>query len=182
MTKQAVKIVQGDSYKIGIKEVVGLETAMREAMVPLAEALKQKIYWSDIDLKDTEYKSRDGFIPYSDNCGGIQILEIVPKCEECEFDFISFGECNTPEDCKDECMCSVEGHLDAKLRIWLKFEGIENGVMSFYLVVSGGNADAPYFREKYSSTIFEASFQTASLAMFKKKAARHVAKVLELIK
>ncbi len=73
-----------------------------------------------------------------------------------------------------------DGHNDAKLRIWLKFEGIsDEGVMKFYLVLSGGNRDAPYFREKYSTTVFESDFEAKSLAGFKKKAKSEIAKLIK---
>jgi hypothetical protein len=190
----AIKVNQGNSYKIGLDEIEGLKDAMAEVLKPLVDHLKDKIYWNDLELQSSEYKSRDGFSPYSHNCGGLDLTVVIPKCEEYDFSYLGFGEC---DECTAETQCGYngqecgadgEGHLDAKLRVWLKFEGLEtdangeNGVMSFYLVLSGGNEDAPYFREKYSSTYFESDFQAASISSFKKKAAKHIAKLIKLMK
>jgi hypothetical protein len=176
-----IKIVKEYSFsKVGINEVVGLKDAMARVVVPIVDHLKQGIYWDDgLGFEESEYRSRDGFMAYSHNCGGLELCTIIPKCEEYDFGFLEFGECDTPDDCVDNCVCSSdEGHLDAKLRVWLKFEGISDGVMSFYLVLSGGNGDAPYFREKYSATYFEESFEAKSLLEFETNARGAISRLI----
>lgn len=183
-----IKSPQFSFEKIGLDEVEGLEKAMLDALQPIVDRLKKDIYWRDeLGFESTEYRSLDGFIPYSSNCGGMELCEVIPKCEESSFSFLEFGEC---DECDGETQCGYEGmecggdsegHNDAKLRVWLKFEGIENGIMSFYLVLSGGNRDAPYFREKYSSTYFESEFQAGSIQAFKRIASKHVAELLKIM-
>lgn len=175
--------------KIGLNEVIGLKVAMEEVLQPIVNHLERSIHWiDDLKFSETEYRSRDGFIPYESNCGGMELCEIIPKCEEYNFSFLEFGEC---DECNGETQCGYEGmecagdsegHNDAKLRVWLKFEGIENGIMSFYLVLSGGNGDAPYFREKSSTTYFESEFKACSLEAFKRIATGHVAELLKVMK
>lgn len=174
--------------KIGVNEIEGLNAILRDALQPIADHIKEGIYWTDkVEITDTEYRSRDGFIPYSHNCGGVEICEIIPECEQYAFSYLEFGEWDGAHYCdddanKDECDCpyDYDGHYDAKLRIWLKFEGIDaNGVMSFYLVMSGGNGDAPYFREKYSSTYFEKSFEAKTLTEVKARASSAVNQLLK---
>lgn len=179
-----------NSYKIGVNEIVGLRQAMIEVMTPIRNALKEHIYWSDVRLTDAEYKSRDGFIPHSHNCGGIQITEFIPKCEEYDFGYLTFGECEYADDpefadsCGPNgrgCECDSENNLSAKLAVWLKFEGIQgDGSLSFYLILHGGNNDAPYFRT--SNDVFDAEFSCKSVAGLKKAAAKHIKKLLEVIK
>jgi hypothetical protein len=175
--------INDKAYKIGVNEIAGLKDFMVHAMKPLQDYLKESSYWSDtIELHEAEYTSRDGFIPYSHNCGGMVLTEHLPKCERYNFDFVDFGECYIPEDCKDE-EHECDEHCDAYLKIWLKFEGLdENGVMQFYLVMSGGNEDAPYFRDKYLPTLFEDSFNAKSLPEFKRNAKVSVSKLLKLMK
>jgi hypothetical protein len=179
-----VRILKTNSYKIGVNEIQGLKKAMLEVMKPVKAALETSIYWSDVDLHETEYLSRDGFAAYSHNCGGIQIREIIPKCEEYEFDFLEFGEHDT--DCEvilngEECSCGEgDGLLDSNLKIFLKFEGLDDkGVMSFYLVLHGGNQDAPYFRQ--STDIFEADFKAKNITEFKIKATVQIKKMLKVM-
>lgn len=186
--------IDTDAYKIGLDEIDGLQNAMTEVLAPVLEVIQDRVYWDKLAFEPSEYHSRDGFIPYASNCGGMELTVIVPKCESQEFDFLRFGECDTCQELFEEAMeenalqcgyhgqecCSEsEGHLDAKLRVWLKFEGLENGVMNFYLVLSGGNGDAPYFREYAAKTIYESQFQAATLASFKTKAVRHIKKLLK---
>jgi len=175
--------IDRNSYKIGLDEIQGLEKAMTEVLNPVLESVTDRVYWSD-DLKfeSTEYRSRDGFMAYSSNCGGMELLVIVPKCEEYSFKFLEFGECDDKEcDHEQECGYESEGHLDAKLRVWLKLEPMTGDTMNFYLVLSGGNGDAPYFREKASSTYFESEFSAKTIAEFKKKAKSEIAKLLKVI-
>ncbi len=185
-----------NSYKTGLNEYQGLNKALREVLKPVQTFIKDKIYWNDCTLEDSEYKSRDGFIPYSHNFGGIQVHVVIPKCEQYEFGFLSFGEC---EDCGNaelypegdhqcgyngtECASEVEGHLDASLRIWLKFEGIDQktGNGMFYLVCAGGNGDAPYFRTKYEETYFEAEFTAKNIKDLKIKSKKHIQKLLKVL-
>src|ERR1700676_543528 len=139
----AIQINKQYSFsKVGLNEVVGLKDAMYRIVTPIVDHLKTGMYWDDnLGFEASEYKSRDGFLAHSHNCGGLELCTIIPKCEEYDFGFLEFGECDTPDDCIDSCVCSDEGHLDAKLRGWLKFEGIEEGIMSFYLVLRGGNGE-----------------------------------------
>lgn len=189
-----IKIEMGQSYKCGMNEVVGLRAALVETFKPVQALLKDKIYWNDCEFKDAEYLRRDGFIPYSHNCGGLILDVIVPKCEEYSFGCMEFGEC---EDCGNaelypegdhqcgyrgqECAYEAEGHLDARLRIWLKFKGInEDGELEFYINASGGNDDAPYFRNL--PDLFEASFTAKSVAGVKRAASKHIKALLEVLK
>ncbi len=175
------------SHKIGINEVVGLKQAITEVMKPIQQALKDKVYWNDCKLEELEYKSRDGFIPYSHNCGGLELAVIVPKCEEYDFGFLTFGEWDGEHYCdgtdKDncECMYDQDGEYDAYLRIILKFEGIEDGKLKFYLSMHGGNGDAPYFRTKYSEDYFEADFECSSIEGLKRASSKHVKALIKIL-
>jgi hypothetical protein len=179
-----VRILKTNSYKIGINEIQGLKKAMLKVMKPVQTVLEKEIYWHDVELNEAEYISRDGFAAYSHNCGGIQIQEIIPKCEEYSFDFLEFGEHDG--DCEmilngGECSCGEgDGFLDAKLEIFLKFEGLDDkGTMKFYLVLHDGNQDAPYFRK--STDIFEADFCAKTISEFKIKARVQIKKMLNVM-
>lgn len=174
--KNSIKILNTNSYKIGLDEIEGLKQAMLEVMKPIQSALKDKMYWSDLNLNFTEYKSRDGFIANTSNKGGVEINEIIPYFESYNFDFIEFGKQETEEDGQD-------GELDANLRIWFKFEGYdeETGNLHFYLYMGGSNNDAPYFRTKYEPTLFEAEFKAKSIFGIKKASRKHVNKLLKII-
>jgi hypothetical protein len=151
---------------------------MRELMEPVRRALKEHIYYSDVDLESAEYKSRDGFSAHAHNCGGVCINEIIPKCEEYDFSYLKFGEYNCAESGCDEseCLCDQDGALDAALKIWFKFEG--NG--EFYIILHGGNDDAPYFRK--SQDIYEADFEAHSLDELRRKAAGPIGDLIRLIR
>lgn len=196
MSKHAL-VIDHSSYKVGVDEIAGLKAIMVKLMTPVKEVISEHVHWSDVELQEAEYKSRDGFIAYNSNCGGIQIVEVIPKCEESSFDYLGFGEC---DDCNElseealhenalqcgyngqECSGDSEGHLDAAIRIWLKFEGINSeNEMEFYLVLSGGNEDAPYFRVKYLPTLFETSFKCKTLKQLEKIGAKEIAKLLKVI-
>lgn len=186
---KSLKIDTQRSYKVGINEVAGLETAMREIVAPLLKEIRSKTYWDrDSDFEVNEYKSRDGFIPYSDNCGGLEYTAIIPECESYDWSFLEFGEWDGEHYCdgsdKDNCECpdDNDGHYDAKFRVWFKFEGIEDGEMKFWLYMGGGNGDAPYFRTKYEATVFEASFTAKTLSELKLKAKKPVQDLLKIIK
>jgi hypothetical protein len=153
--------------KVGVDEIEGLKPLMLELMRPLQAKVKEHVYWNDCALTEAPYKSCDGFIPHSYNCGGIQLDLVIPKCEEYEFSFLEFGECDDAEciaNHEHHCSYEDEGHLDAGLSVWFKFEGYnqETGELKFYLVLSGGNSDAPYFRSM--PTIFETEFTAKTLA------------------
>jgi hypothetical protein len=168
-----LKINDSNSYKIGVDEIEGLHEILVSLLKPIQDHIKESVYWSDVEIESTEYKSRDGFIPYRENCGGVQIMQVIPKCEEYKFSFLDFGQCDECGDSQcgyngQECASESEGHLDAKLRIWLKFEGLQDGTMHFYLYCGGGNGDAPYFRTKYEHDVFEAEFTAKTLAELRK--------------
>lgn len=180
-----------DSYKIGMNEVEGLESAIAEVLKPVQTKLKDLVYWNDLSLDQVEYKSRDGFIAHSHNCGGLELSCVVPKCESYEFEFLEFGDCddcgNAEEYPENDHMCGYEGrecgaesdgHLDAFLRIRLKFEGITtDGDLGFYLFLEGGNSDAPYFRNL--PTLFEAEFTCKSVKGLKRAASKHIKALLK---
>ena len=176
------------SYKIGVNEIVGLKDAMTQVMTPVMAVIQDKIYWSTLELDSVEYKSRDGFIAHSHNCGGIEFSLVVPKCEESGFDFLEFGEhdddcaLNTDTQLMSEGTCGEsDGLLDSLLRIRLKFEGLDDeGNLNFYLFCEGGNYDAPYFRNL--PTIFEAEFSCKSVTGLKRAAAKHIKSLIEVIK
>lgn len=170
------------TYKVGMNEVKGLKEALTFCLNPFKEALQKKVYWSSIQLEEAEYLSRDGFIPHSHNKGGLQINIQIPDCESYSFPALEFGELDESdfEGCKTEEerealseSYSSEGHLDAYLSVWFKFEGIdEEGYLNFYLVASGGNNDAPYFRN--IPTIFETEFKVRTLNELKKVGSQKV--------
>ena len=171
------------SYKIGVDEIEGLKNAMRELMQPVRAALKNNIYWSDVELNEAPYKSYDGFIPHAHNCGGVEIFEVIPECESDDFGYLEFGErdCETYECPEDECLCDQDGGLDAALKIFFKFEGLDSdGVGSFYLVLHGGNNDAPYFRQ--SNDVMECEFEASNINELNKNASKHIEKMIKLIK
>lgn len=180
-----IQVVKKYSFeKTGLNEVVGLKECLVSLMQPIHELLSDRAYWTDLGLEEAEYKSRDGFIPHSHNCGGVQLHLVVPKCEEGSFSFLAFGECDDEEcDHEIECSSESEGHLDAALRIWFKFEGIdeETNELKFWLYVGGGNGDAPYFRSKHEATIFEKSFSVKSLEELNVVGAAAVQEMLKVI-
>ncbi len=179
-----LKIRPGSSYKIGVDEIEGLSATLAQVMRPIQEAIKAKVYWNDCDLEDAEYKSRDGFIASSENLGGPQLHLVIPKCEEYEFSFLEFGECDGVDcDHEQECMAECDGHFDASLRVWLKLESLdeETGEMSFWLYMGGGNGDAPYFRHKHETTLFEAEFTAKTLAGIKLAARKPINDLLKVL-
>lgn len=199
-TKGGLQIEMNGSYKLGMNEVVGLKAAITEAFSPIKELLKDKAYWNEsLDFEELEYKSRDGFIPYGHNCGGLELSMHVPRCEQYEFGFLEFGECDgcnedqtaccgMIDDPKDpnynhgECGYESEGHLDAYLRIIFKFEGVnEDGELEFYINACGGNGDAPYFRVQYLTDLFEASFTSKSVKGVKRAASKHIKALLKAL-
>lgn len=199
MTKIKLTKDAHTSYKIGLDEIEGLKAAMLKVFEPIHNLIQDRAYWNEDLLSFAEYKSRDGFLAHSHNCGGIQLNLQVPKCESHDFSFLEFGECDdcdTPEliaaattpgnsQCGydgQECASECEGHLDAYLQIWFKFEGINSdGGLDFYLVASGGNQDAPYFRTKYLPTIFESSFSSKSVAGISRAASKHIQGLLNVL-
>lgn len=182
MNAKQVIINKGNSYKVGVDEVVGLKDAMQNVMQPILNVIREKAYWdSRLEFDVMEYKSRDGFIPYSSNCGGVVIALHVPECEQYDWGFLEFGEM-TEEYTRNEDRWENEGELDAYLRIILKFEGIGNdGNMSFYINVSGGNNDAPYFRINQLPDLYEGEFTCKSIAGLKRRSAKHVRAILKLV-
>lgn len=176
LTKDAHK-----SYKIGVDEIVGLKAAMQSVMTPVRDSLRDKAYWNrELEFDDLEYKSRAGFIPYSHNCGGVELGMHVPECEQYTWDFLEFGEHD--DSCCSENECNADGELDAYLRIILKFEGVDaDGNLNFYLNAAGGNNDAPYFRVSNLPDLFEAEFSCKSIAGLKRAASKHIKAVLKLI-
>jgi len=177
------------SYKVGVDEIVGLKAAMQSAMAPIRALLRDKAYWDrELSFSDLEYKSRDGFSPYAHNCGGVEMGLHVPECEKYDFDFLEFGEWDGEHYCdgtdKENCECpyGVDGEYDAYLRIILKFEGIDDdGSFNFYLNISGGNNDAPYFRVSKMPDLFEAEFSCKSVAGLKRAAAKHIKAALKVV-
>lgn len=187
------------SHKIGVDEITGLGELMTLALKPVVEFLKDAAYWNeDLEAEPTEYLSRDGFSAYASNCGGREVSLIIPKCEEHNFSFVDFGECDgcdetgklcTGDDVAfpqhgGECGSYAEGNLDARFRVWLKFEGIDEDTkeMKFYLYAGGGNGDAPYFRTKYETDIFKAEFSAKTFGQFKNQSAKYVARLLKTLR
>jgi hypothetical protein len=182
--KHFVKLTENASrsYKIGVDEIEGLKAALIEAISPVRSALKSKIYWQDqIEIDDLEYKSREGFVPYSHNFGGVEIGLIIPECESCEFSFLEFGEPEINEETGEPY--ENEGELDAYLRVIIKFEGFDDdGWMIFYVNVSGGNSDAPYFRVSHLPDLFEAEFRCKTVDGIKRASNKAIKGILKLIK
>jgi hypothetical protein len=179
--------------KVGIREIKGLESVLRELAAPLLAEIKQGVYWDEnLSFEVNEYTSRDGFIPYSDNCGGLELSVIIPSCESYNFGYLEFGECDpefcdchTPEHANGsgECSLDIDGHKDAKLRVWLKFEGIDSdGTLNFWFYLGGGNGDAPYFRTRSEATVFEESFSVKSLAGLKRKGQSVIKRMIKVVK
>lgn len=177
------------TYKIGMNEIEGLKESIEEALEPLKKVLKDKIYWGDkVEFESAEYLRRDGFIPHSHNYGGLQFYTVIPDCEASEWPFLEFGEVTDEdlEDCSNEDeeesyreSLSSGGHLDAALNIWFKFEGLnkETNEMTFYLVASGGNNDAPYFRDL--PTLYESEFKATTLEQVKAEGKKQVLKMIK---
>lgn len=199
--KSKIEINMGNSYKCGMNEVVGLREAIAEAFKPVLEVLRSNAYWyEELDFDDVEYLSRDGFIPHSHNKGGLMIGLHVPKCEEYDFSFLEFGECDgCNKDCnrccgaiddpKDpdynhgECHSECDNQLGAYLRIWFKFEGInEDGELEFYINACGGNGDAPYFRVEHLTDLFDASFTAKSVIGVTLAAAKHIKALVKILR
>lgn len=178
-----IKVNMNGSYKLGLDEVEGLNDALSEALNPLTEALNKLCYWTTIEPEKTEYKRRDGFIPHAHNCGGLLLFVIVPKCEEYDFSFLDFNEYESI--CEDgrcgECDCCNPEHLALAFRVWLKFEGLDDGTMSFYLYASQ-NDEAPYFRNNYETDLFEKEFESQSLEETKLKASHAVRELMKTLK
>lgn len=175
-------ILKHDSYKIGMDEIEGMEKVLRTALEPVRQDFASCVYWGDVEIESTEYKSRDGFIPHSNNCGGVSIELIIPKCEELDWGFLEFGECDGSCPPDEYCSCDNEGHLSAKVRVWLKYEGVDgDGNHAFYLYMGGGNGDAPYFRTKDEKTIFERSFVANDLQALEREAKVAVSELLKVI-
>ncbi len=180
--KQVLKIVQGDSYKIGVDEVIGLRSAMESVMEPIRDLIRHKAYWNNqLEFNELEYKSRPGFIPNSHNYGGVELDLIVPECESSEWSCLEFGEAEINPDTNE--LYDNDGELDAYLRIILKFEGIDSeGNMKFYLNVCGGNNDAPYFRISSLPELFEAEFMCKSIEGMNRKASKYIKNIIKLLK
>lgn len=178
-----------DFEKVGLNEVEGLKAVLKNLVRPLQKSLGHPIYWDEaVSFAENEYNSRDGFRAHSHNCGGYELKILLPSCERYSFPFVAFEECEDSEcNCKLEdgdgsCPEEADGGLDSILRIWLKFEGInENGVMSFYFYMGGGNADVPYFRSGREATIFGESFQATDLKQVRKTGGRIVRKMLKVM-
>lgn len=175
-------VLKHNSYKIGMNEIEGMEKVLRDALEPVRQEFADRIYWGSVGIESTEYKSRDGFIPHSHNCGGVQIMEIIPECESLDWGFLEFGECDGECPPDAGCQCDDEGHLSAKVRVWLKYEGQDvDGSHAFYLYMGGGNGDAPYFRTSYESTLFARTFKANDLQSLEREASAVVAELLKFI-
>lgn len=176
--------VNRDSHKIGLDEIEGLTPILNNLFKPLLNEISEHTYWIDNlteHLDESEYKSRDGFMAYDHNCGGLDLTLVLPKCEMYSFEYVDFGECWEPDDSDMEDH-ECDEHCDAKLRIWLKFEGLdEAGTLNFYLYMGGGNGDAPYFRVKDEQTYFETQFEAKTLNQVTKNGKKAVNKLLKLI-
>lgn len=168
--------------KKGMDETPGLEKALRDVLKPLETHLVETlgVYWG-YNVDKAEYKSRDGFIPYKHNCGGIQIGVHLPVNEKYQFDFVDweYGIESDDDVCDHE---NCDGHCDGFLSVWLKFEGVENGVGKFYLVASAGTQDAPYFRISKLPTIFEVEFEAKNMTEVRKQGAIAVKKLIKALK
>lgn len=198
MKNTKIKVDMKGSYKCGVDEIVGLKQAIKDAFTPIVQAVQRNVYWID-SVKDQcvdalEYKSRDGFIPHSHNCGGLELSIVLPKCEEYDWSAVEFGECDgcnadcskcmrDEADSSGECMSEVDGHLDARLRVILKFEGIDevDGSLRFYINACGGNGDAPYFRIGHLSDLYEAEFSCKSVKGVKRAASKHIKAMLKAL-
>lgn len=191
--KTKFELIDTGHHKVGLDEVNGLREALVEAFKPVLEALDAKLYWHDeLGWDSLEYKSRDGFIPYSHNHGGLEIQLVIPKCEAGEFPYLEFGECDECDYSKEDGLCGYNGqecgsesenYLDAAFRLIVKFEGIEeDGSLNFYINLCGGNGDAPYFRVNHLADVYDAEFSSKSLAGIKRAASKHVKALVQLIK
>jgi len=147
----------GHFNKIGLNEIVDLEKTMRLGLSGLLEFFQNRIYWNDgLNFEKIEYKARDGLIPHSNNLGGLQLFSVIPECE-CDGWNLEFGQCENQDDEDSQCIthgCECE-YLEAAVNVLFKIEEIENERILVYVNVSGGNGDAPYFRMKYLSDIYE---------------------------
>lgn len=191
-----IQIKQGNSYKVGMNEVIGLKEAMTAVMLPLQAALRDAQSWSSnadwFEMNEAEYKSRDGFIPHGHNLGGIQINQVIPECGQSDFHNLDYPEYKPTSDDMTEEQQEIErqteageGYLDCHLRIWLKLEAVDllsdgSYIMKFYLIASNCT-EAPYFRHKAARDLFECEFQTCSLEAFKRKATAAVKRCIKAV-
>ena len=193
----SINIVEGNSYKIGMDEVMGLENMLNQVVKPLQDILLKKVYWmNEVNFNKREYKSRDGFSAYSHNCGGIEFREVIPECEASSFNFLEFGEVDSDdidgyssmsdeekEIARDKEVDDSIGYFDSALLIGISFEGFnKKGQLQFYIYLSGGNGDAPYFRTKSLTDIFDASISAYTMVDAQKKLTLQINKILKIIK
>jgi hypothetical protein len=187
-----LKIDQGNSYKIGLDEIVGLKDVLNEVIKPLVDHLNEQQSWTSPDwfqVECAEYKSRDGFIPHSDNLGGLVVAAIIPECGQGDFPMCSFPEFEPSSDNLTDEEIDAEresdganGYLDSYLRIFLKLESIdpETGEMKFYINACTCD-EAPYFRLKYSSDLFESEFTVTSFKQLRTVGAKHINKLIKVL-
>ncbi len=183
-TKHALNIGP-DTYKIGMNEVLGLKLVLTRAMQRVQKEVFGFVYWGTPKIEETEYLHRDGFIPYAHNCGGLELDVIIPECEQYNApSALEFGECDGEPECGEYCTCDDDGHLSAKLRIAIRFEGIDEKTdqLKFYLFAEGGNNDAPYFRSKYLPTLFETEFKVSNLQGLPKELDNRINKLIKKLK
>lgn len=157
-----------------------LDSTLKQAIASLKAYLKDKMYWSSCDFESVECRSRDGFIPYKDNCGGYQIHEIVPYCEHGDNSVLD-EYCYENGELLDDF--DSDGHYDKGLYIIFKYEGLDDkGNHVFYINASYGNNDAPYFRTKHLPTIFENEIKGKSLSVIKNKLDKTVKVLINKLK
>jgi len=155
------------SDKEYLDQNVILNALVKESIKPLQVHLKDFMYWSDVKFEDIECRSRDGFIPYSNNCGGYSFHSVIPYCEHGD-DSVLDDDCYVDGELQDDFDC--DGHYDKGLFIQFKYEGLdEKNNHVFYMNISYGNGDAPYFRNKYIPTIFEREIRDKTIFGIKKK-------------
>jgi hypothetical protein len=68
------------------------------------------------------------------------------------------------------------------LRVFFKFEGIDErtGELGFYINISTCD-EAPYFRLKYSTTLFETEFKVKTLAQLRTIGKRHMLMAIKAV-
>ena len=159
-----------------------LNLTVKKSLGPLQDYLKNRMYWnSECELTPVECRSRDGFIPYSDNCGGYELHAVIPYCEHGDDSVLDEYCFNAEGDLLDDFDC--DGNYDKGLYIIFKYEGVnEKNEHVFYVNCSYGNGDAPYFRTKHLPTIFENEIKGKSISVIKNKLDKTIKVMIETLK
>lgn len=159
-------------YGDNFDDISGLKEVCRDFLNNVMNN-DHRLYGSNID--ELEYKSRDGFIAYNHNCGGLDLITIhymidiqyeglgtsqdekIEKLINEKLNMVkreNFENSEVFEQAQDDIFCSVYDAIGLRIRIM--YQG--NGVLKIYTEV---DFDAPYFRFRdQASQTYEIKFKT----------------------